>query len=324
MDIDPKFSTWLAKAKITPAVDNIPKWWTAIDSFAVDCADVVQLVIVARKQQPSGEFEAKFVKALQAADPSFVKADRVALAVLAGAKLHNILKNDASKVGKFTELLVAAAFPPDVSHPAYLADMVALAHEWVTDGSVDRANWKYLEIGDSALKEGDDETDALRKIAAVSAEETNMLWWLFGETSRDLGKKFKEIDEGAFSLIAGSELADLTIAMPGPVAMVAFADRACKTGRVKPSMEIEIAKAIVALGDWRKGFSNTWTNQPFRSLCPVSNAILISLEVTGPKWPSRFSEATPWPKNQRMAPAQLARQFYLECLVLKSWSVAKP
>jgi len=325
MEIDPKFSTWLAKAKITPGSATIPQWWEAIDDFTADRADVVQLALVARKQAPTADFEDKFVKALQTADPSFVKADRVALAVLAGAKLHNILKHDAGPMGKFTELLVAATYPATANHPAYLTDMVTLAHEWIADSSQERANWEYLKTGDSALEEGEEATDALRKIAAASAEETNMLWWIFGETSRDLDQKFGDIDEGALALLAGSELADLTLALPGPVAMIAFANRACRTGRAKPASDIEVSKAVTALPiEWRKAFAAKWASMPFRSICPVANAITASVEGTAAKWPARFTEASSWPKNHRMAPARLARQFYLECLVSKSWTLAKP
>ena len=56
----------------------------------------------------------------------------------------------------------------------------------------------------------------------IVAEETNMLWWLFSEHSRDGLKKWSELSVPAVSIMAGKELCDLTRVLPGPAAAMAL------------------------------------------------------------------------------------------------------
>ena len=48
-------------------------------------------------------------------------------------------------------------------------------------------------------------------------EESDILWWLFGEYSRDLEQHISELSLSASCIIVGKELADLILVFPGPI-----------------------------------------------------------------------------------------------------------
>lgn len=56
-------------------------------------------------------------------------------------------------------------------------------------------------------------------------EETNILWWLFGETSHFLGEPYSALASGPADLVVGFDLAALTTSTLGPVAVEAMMSR---------------------------------------------------------------------------------------------------
>jgi len=56
-------------------------------------------------------------------------------------------------------------------------------------------------------------------------EESNILWWVFGEYSRDLKQPMVALGLPTTCLIGAKELADLTTVLPGPLAASAFLDK---------------------------------------------------------------------------------------------------
>src|SRR5437016_5348889 len=51
----------------------------------------------------------------------------------------------------------------------------------------------------------------------VHREESDILWWIFGEHSRDLKKRMSELSLPFAALVSGKELADLIRVIPGPL-----------------------------------------------------------------------------------------------------------
>src|SRR5208337_882121 len=51
---------------------------------------------------------------------------------------------------------------------------------------------------------------------AMRQEESDVLWWLFAERSRDLSTPLSSLKWPAVTLVAAKEMADLTLAIPGP------------------------------------------------------------------------------------------------------------
>ena len=87
-----------------------------------------------------------------------------------------------------------------------------------------RTTARVADIG-AADQEEDSKISRLERELTIVSEETNMLWWLISEYSRDRGASWMTVGPFATPIIAGKELADLTRVIPGPVAAAAFLDR---------------------------------------------------------------------------------------------------
>ncbi len=320
MDIHPKFSTWLSLAKITPPDETIRKWWTALDGFVPNRDDVVTLVGRARQLKPNLVGDTRFLPAIQQQDAAFLPTHLVGLAVLAAIKLHVMIEEDDTLLADFTTLLTASAFPISEKQPAYLTDLAVLAESKFPGWSRNRADWSLVQEASEPTIKPDD----LRRVVAVSAEETNILWWLFGGRSRDLDIPFADVSADAIALCAAKELADLTTLLPGPAALKAIADRAIQHGRAKCIGPVVLAQSIRSLpDDWKSAFVTQWAGYPFRQHCRIANAINGHGRTTATKWPGDFATLTGLPKDYKLPAATLANLFYRECLVPRAWQQAE-
>jgi hypothetical protein len=319
MDIHPKFSHWLSLAKITPGDETIRKWWAALDGFTPDRNDVVTLVGRAGQLDPKTIKDTRFLPAIQQADAAFLPTHKMGLAVLAATKLHVMIEKDDTLLDDFAKLLTAVAFPAFEKQPAFLDDLSALAESKFSDWSRDRAEWSLVQ----ATYVLEPKLDDLRRVVAVSAEETNMLWWLFGGRSRDLDVLFSEVSADSIGLLAAKELADLTTLLPGPPSIKAIADRAIQQGRPKFVGPLLLAQSIRSLPDtWKTAFGTNWAARPYLPLCRVAHAISDCTNITAAKWPGVFADLTGWSKDHKLPAATLANLFYRECLVPRAWQHA--
>jgi hypothetical protein len=64
----------------------------------------------------------------------------------------------------------------------------------------------------------------LERADAVLLEESNVVWWVFGGQSRDVGVRFATLQPGFAAVLAGKELAEIT-RVPGPKAAPAYLDK---------------------------------------------------------------------------------------------------
>jgi hypothetical protein len=67
---------------------------------------------------------------------------------------------------------------------------------------------------------------ATANFIAIQDEELNMLWWVLGERSDGLKKPFSAVPEKARPLVFGSELAEATSYLPGPLSIEGLLARA--------------------------------------------------------------------------------------------------
>ena len=87
----------------------------------------------------------------------------------------------------------------------------------------------------------------------AAQEELNILWWLYGESSRDLGTPAADLNLEVFSLVAGKELADLTTLLPGILSAEAMVRRALRATRGALETAIGLNAMVDALpADWRR------------------------------------------------------------------------
>jgi len=105
----------------------------------------------------------------------------------------------------------------------------------------------------------------LERADGVLLEESNIVWWVFGEHSRDTGERFSKIPSGFAAILAGKELADLTRILPGPKASPAYLDKQLEAHREEKVKLTELMAKVPV--DWLKGLQ---PNTEFLDMAPIN------------------------------------------------------
>lgn len=344
------FADWYRAGGIEPDGEALPKRWAAIHAFDAGRDDFVDAARIFYGFKPrTPDFLTTFRAALQKADPAIkMSGNDPEIAVLAGAFLADALENYSEP---FCYLAALATLCPAAKNlrkppaaPAIPELATATLAQWsanrfsalpsatTSSGHLPAAGIKELkdlcEAGDlTAMSEPLVKIySAVRKMqreALLHSEETNMLWWLFGEHSRDRKEPFKSYSLAAACLIAGKELADLTVELPGPAAATAFLDRLVRANRKKISA-VTIQDAVNdAPADWKQNFLDGYSIDAPTDLTPVAGALKAAANVPkGTSWLATYKHTTGVDADAQIAPEDLADQVYLEQLLFRSWSLA--
>lgn len=149
-------------------------------------------------------------------------------------------------------------------------------------------------------------------------EEANVLWWLFGEKSRDLNITFDEIGTPGIALVAAKELADLTEFGHSVPAANSILNKALKTSESKEISETSLYSAVNSADEeWR----GRWIDEieclsEIKDIAPVLRAINMSLSA-GDGWKDIFDEDRDVSCSDRVKTLALANQAYNECVLAK-------
>jgi hypothetical protein len=337
------FAEWHRSAGITPNGETLPKRWAAIDEFQVGRDEIVYLTrLFYRLGKPSEEFLTAFRASFQKADPAFPMRDNdQELVVLAGAELIDIIERGATNSADLAALSVVCAAAQNTRGSPAVTDIPEIATQYLSKRAIERVSVREGE-GNSdagprkALFEAlatlgtpydglPKEFERLQRELSVVAEESNMLWWLFSEYSRDLRQPWNKSTVPAAALIAGKELADLTRVIPGPIAATAFLDRAVRSAKAKPPAAILIIDAMNDVPvEWRLKYVTKGCPSQLEDLLPISHGVKISLSSPdNDAWLSAFTLGTGISADSKLAPHVLAYQIFLEALLCRSWNLLR-
>ncbi len=154
----------------------------------------------------------------------------------------------------------------------------------------------------------------------LQREDTDILWWLFAEHSRDLGHRMAELPLPGACLLAGKELADLTQVLPGPLAAAGVLDKMLRV--VEPQLRGATAIQEAVNGTprgWRAGWARTADCERVEDLCPVLFAVRRSLDTNGPDdWTPPVAKVTGVDPHAAIGPLDLAVQVYEERLLVSA------
>jgi hypothetical protein len=155
-------------------------------------------------------------------------------------------------------------------------------------------------------------------------EESNILWWVFGEHSRDLDTRMTELQLPFATLLAGKELADLVKIVPGPIAASAFLDKMLRFADPELSKSTSIKDAVnAAPREWRVRLIEEVAARGVEDICPVHLAVQKSLEVEKPtEWLAPFERASDLKSKGAIAPLDLATQVYHERMLMRAVNIA--
>jgi len=145
-------------------------------------------------------------------------------------------------------------------------------------------------------------------------EETQILWWLFGESSRTLNKPFRSFTAPQAAILAGLELGELTnLTTLGPVAAPAMLERVIQ---LAPAGAIGATIANVIDGFEASDLAKL--EPPAEALppriCPLMTAITKASDVGQGSWHAAFAKATGVDARTEMSSVALACQIYTEHL----------
>jgi hypothetical protein len=244
-----------------------------------------------------------FTKELLAADAAFpTVSNKVEMQVLCGAALAAILEQP-SPIADSAALMVSSAVAEGFKKPPILPDIGVVARSYLSSRSealrkIDtRQSFDAIEYDEligavklaaatnsasqmqqplenvlktmsEALNDMASRTEhalqMLERANGVLLEESNVVWWVFGGKSRDIGSRFAELQPGFAAVLAGKELAEIT-RVPGPSAAPAYLDKQLGEHHTK---QLKLTQLIDQISpDWLKGFKPA---KDFLDLAPVS------------------------------------------------------
>lgn len=214
---------------------------------------------------------------------------------------------DVSKIKQPVKSKVAAAVDAYLPAPDWnkSGDAIKLAANESFEATNTLANQVYSVISPLAKQVQD-----LR-------EEVSMLWWYIGGWSRVLEKPFSELDVGLAALMAGLDLAHLTLGESGPVAARAILYRLLISSTAGENKKIALKSAVDALppGTFQQlEIPNTLDN--VSDLCPVLAAMAKADEIGNGAWYTAFKKATYLDAGTKFLLIELAMQVYRELLLL--------
>ncbi len=160
---------------------------------------------------------------------------------------------------------------------------------------------------------------SLGKAQQTLQEETNILWWVFGGYSRDLGEPMQALGVHAVCIVAAKELADLTIFMPGPTAARAFLDRLMRhdDGDFPTATIKDVVNASPRT--WRESWGERYTSLSRDGLFPITMAVVRSLETESlDDWLAAYEKASPIATTQALPLLDIADQLYHELLLART------
>jgi hypothetical protein len=153
----------------------------------------------------------------------------------------------------------------------------------------------------------------------LQEEEINMLWWLFGEYSRERKSHFRDLGAGEAAIVAAKELADLTTFPPGPVSFEGILCKALAPDTL--DRKINLAEVINSLNrEWRASIAESVKSLVNEmTVCPLHLMIMKALEADSDKdWPVLFRAACDVSTSLKVAPRAISVQFYYERMYLDS------
>jgi hypothetical protein len=332
-----EFSEWYRSANMEPNGDALPKRWAAIDQYDPDCEEIIFLArLFYGLGKPDETLLATFQKAFQEADPLFkTRNNDHELALLAGAELVDVIEFSGPDLADLAALSLVCAAAANLRNLAPAKEIPELAAQYLNKRTLGRTivNEDDQNIGASdsifatlsamepPLTDLAKEVQKIERNLALVREESNMLWWLFSEYSRDMQKPWKDVPFAAVPVIAGKELSDLTCIIPGPVAARAFLDRVLHCAKSKYPATIALAEAINELPvAWREKCVSEGCPPTIESLLPFTLGIKLSLAA--PKdgeWIPALTQGTRIKAHSKLPPSALANQMFLESQLCRAW-----
>lgn len=357
MDMHKNFAEWYRLVSIEPKGDALKLRWAGVESWSDSLSDDAVLESVRIFQGlPEVTSREAFLAEFRKHDPAFLQRNNeLEQRVLAGAVLIRLLggaDEDDARTPILAGVALAASRIRVVDGPLEEMSMEVLsALQELARGQRRRKGF------DSTLLSSEEQRALSKTIAAVQPdpdtlkqsfvtafqavlkaiqrsesaladsahdlrcadEETNILWWLEGACSRDLNEPWSALKDEV-PLTAGWELADLTDAALGPREVAAFLERVVSSAK-GGSHEQALSVYVNAVSDnWAKTRTRK-LHEGALDLAPLTHALLQRAKSGATNWQQYFEKTGGIASTKSLSPEAVAKQAYLEAILLRTLAV---
>ena len=169
-----------------------------------------------------------------------------------------------------------------------------------------------------AVNRSENALDAAAHGLRCADEETNILWWIAGGSSRDLDKPWSALKDAA-PLVAAWELAALTEVALGPQDAAALLERVLPESKGSKGKEQPLHVYVNAVPEeWAKARIAKVEAQVL-DLVPLSLALSKRVEGNSTTWQSFFESVSGGVKaGSALTPERVARQAYIEAMLFRT------
>lgn len=167
--------------------------------------------------------------------------------------------------------------------------------------------------------------ESFKRYNDVCYEDSQLLWWLNSEWSRDLDNAYSTFDAKSVCLVVGKEAASLVNVLPGPYSIKGIFYKLlnlCKGRKDESLLETAIDKTPA---EWRTKFVNHYGSSFLIDILPISSAIVRAENTTSSsQWIGKYiQEACVIEEELKSTTLQFAMQMYLEMLSQKAYAAMK-
>jgi hypothetical protein len=148
-------------------------------------------------------------------------------------------------------------------------------------------------------------------------EQTDILWWLYGEYTLDRKLAFADMNVGEACFLGARDLANLTKVLPGPAAARAFLKKMLKSTAVPGGALFTIKDVVDDFYPHRRDWDPPAGINDLADCCPLSFASAKCLESAGGCWADAFSARTGLGVDEPIAADAIAFQIYQELLFIR-------
>lgn len=147
-------------------------------------------------------------------------------------------------------------------------------------------------------------------------EETNILWWLFGETSDLLNEHYSTLSTGAADLVAGFDLAALTTSSLGPVSVDAMMSRMVRLSK-KTRSKSTLSTIVEGLSEDQIGLIGLERIGGHDDIFIMHTALQLVGEIGAGAWQSAFVKRTAFNPEQTLDLQSVRLHAYREYLLAR-------
>lgn len=173
----------------------------------------------------------------------------------------------------------------------------------------------------TALRHSESALEGAAHDLRCADEETNILWWLAGGSSRDLNQPWSALKE-AVPLVAGWELADLTDVALGPQDAAALLERVVSEPKAKGKEQPLHVYVNAVPEEWARARAAKLAERAI-DLTPLSLALSHRSKSNTSAWQPFFESNSGLKASITLAPERAARLAYVEAVLFNTITKAE-